>query len=99
MQKNVLLQISYSFDGKFYLCLMVLTGTNAQDSMGGGGGVGGMLPQEIFYLWDLYLRWPVRAILNSYFTFKFRLLFRSLRQFFTLVNNARSRLKTRDLDL
>ena len=51
MQKNVLLQISYSFDGKFYLCLMVLTGTNAQDSMGGGGGeggVGGMLPQEIF---------------------------------------------------
>ena len=49
MQKNVLLQISYSFDGKFYLCLMVLTSTNAQDSLGGGGGVGGMLHQEIFF--------------------------------------------------
>ena len=54
MQKNVLLQISYSFDEKFYLCLMVLTSTNAQDSLGGGGGLEACSPKKFFYLWDLY---------------------------------------------
>ena len=41
MRYNVPLQILYSFDGNFYLSLMVLTSINAQDSLGKGGGVGG----------------------------------------------------------